>query len=199
MPERRAGRATRLETLAAGLAGATRRETLAAGSAGATRRETLAAGLAGAAALALALAPAAHAARGDEGAALSALIRAEEDAVFVYRDVALPDGLGARLAAQDDEHARALASLLEALAMRIPGPARSRDDLPPEALAVLEPQATGARVRAAVAYERVLIDGCARALAALEHANTIRTVATVMAGHAQHHEQLARLAGMRTP
>lgn len=155
-----------------------------------TRREALAAGLAGAAALALA--PAAHAARADEGAALSALIRAEEDAVFVYRGAALPDGLGERLAAHDEEHARALASLIEALAMRITGPARSREDLPPEALAVLEPQSTGARLRAAVVYERALIDGCARALPALEHANTIRTVATVMAGHAQHELQLAR-------
>ena len=156
-----------------------------------TRREALAAGLAGAAALALA--PAAHAARADEGAALTALIRAEEDAVFVYRDADLPGGLGDRLAGQDDEHVRALSSLLEALTMRIPDKARSRDDLPPEALAVLEPRAADARLRAAIAYERSLIDGCARALPALEHANTIRTVATVLAGHAQHETALARL------
>ena len=161
-----------------------------------TRREALAAGVAGAAALALA--PAAHAARADEGAALTELIRAEEDAVFVYRGAALPHGLGEQLAAQDLEHVRALATLLEALTMRIPDLERSRDDLPPEALAVLEPVATRARLRAAVAYERALIDGCARALSALEHANTVRTVATVMAGHAQHEVQLALLAGMRT-
>ena len=161
-----------------------------------TRRATLAAGLTGA--LALALAPAAHAARADEGAALTELIRAEEDAAFAYRSAALPDGLGERLAAQDLDHVRALATLLEALTMRIPDPARTRADLPPEALAVLEPDAIGERLRAAVAYERALIDGCARALPALEHANTVRTVATVMAGHAQHEVQLARLAGMRT-
>ena len=155
-----------------------------------TRREAFAAGLAGTAALVLA--PAARAAAADEGAALTALIRAEEDAVFVYRNAALPGGLGDRLAGQDDEHARALASLLEALAMRIPGPARSRRDLPPEALAVLEPASAEARLRAAVAYERALIEGCSRALPALEHANTVRTVATVMAGHAQHEVHLAR-------
>ncbi len=160
-----------------------------------TRREALAAGLAGAAALALA--PAARAAAtDDEGDALTGLIRAERDAVFVYRSAALPDGLSVQLAGQDHERVQALASHLEALAMPIPGPTRSRDDLPPEALAVLEPRSTEARLRAALAYERALVDACARALPALEHANTVRTVATVMAGHAQHETELARRAGV---
>ena len=158
-----------------------------------TRREALAAGLAGAAAVALA--PAARAAGGDEGDALTALIRAEQDAEFVYRSVALPGGLGALLAGQDDERAKALATHLEALAMRVPGPTRTRDDLAPEALAVLDAPGIDARLRAAIAFERSLIDGCAGRLALLEHANTVRAVATVMAGHAQHETELARRAG----
>ena len=159
-----------------------------------TRRDALAAGLAGAAALALA--PAAAGARGaDESAVLAALVRAEQDAVFVYLEAAVAE-LGDLLAEHDRDHARALATHLEALGMPIPGPTRGRDDLGPEALAVLEARDPGARYRAALAYERSLVDGCARSLAALEQPNTIRTVATVMAGHAQHAGELERRAGI---
>src|SRR5215218_8976241 len=76
-----------------------------------------------------------------EGEALTELIRAEEDAVFVYSEARLQGT--AALAPQDAQHAKALASHLEALGMPVPGPTRGRDDLAPEALAVLE--ATGDR------------------------------------------------------
>jgi hypothetical protein len=148
-----------------------------------SRRDALAAAAAGAAALALGL-PARAAARGvDEGAALTELVRAEQDAAFVYRTAGLD--AGTTFARQDAEHAQALASHLEALAMPIPGPTRGPDDLAPEALAVLEATGDAARRRAAMAYERSLIAGCLRRLPVLEEPNTVRTVATVMAGHAQ--------------
>jgi len=148
-----------------------------------TRREALAAGLAGLGALALA-GPAA--ARGtDEGRTLTELVRAEEDAAFVY-DAAGLDGAATTFSEQDTEHARAIATHLEALGLPTPGPTRGRDDLPPEALAVLEATGEQARRQAAMAYERSLIAGCLQRLGALERPNTVRTVATVMASHAQH-------------
>jgi hypothetical protein len=158
-----------------------------------SRREALAAGLAGAAVLALAPAAAAAGAASAEGDALTALVQVEQDAVFVYRDAGLD--VAATIARQDDEHAKALATHLEALGMPIPGPTRERDGLAPEALAVLEAGAGAARRQAAMAYERSLIAGCAQRLAQLEDPNTVRTVATVMAGHAQHlvlHELINR-------
>src|SRR5689334_4436876 len=102
-----------------------------------TRREALAAGLAGLGAVALAGAAPAAARGADEGRALTELIRAEEDAAFVYRDAGIGD-VASSLTAHDTEHARALATHLEALGMPLPGPTRGRDDLAPEALAVLE-------------------------------------------------------------
>ena len=157
-----------------------------------SRRAALASGFAGAGALLLTAAPA-RARGATEGEALAELIRAEEDAVFVYLNAGL-DG-GSTLAQQDSEHAKALASHLEALGMQLPGPTRGRDDLAPEALAVLETAGDRERRRAAVAYERSLIAGCAQRLARLEQPNTVRTVATVMASHAQHlvlHELIGR-------
>ena len=160
---------------------------------GRSRREALAAGLAGAA---LALAPGSAAAAGpDQGAALTALGRAEEDAAFSYRGSGL-GGLAERLAAQDVEHAKALAVQLEALGLPAPPPARGRDGLPPAALRVLDGRGTEARLRAAIAYEQALIDGCARQLGELEEPGVIRTVATIMAGHAQHQALLLRAAGL---
>ena len=157
-----------------------------------SRREALAAGLAGAAALVLA--PAAGAAKRDEGAALTALARAEEDSAFAYLDSG--DGLLGPLGEQEGEHAKALTVLLEALGLPSPPPARARDGLPPAALRVLDARGGEDRLRAAIAWEQELIEGCARRLAALEEPGTIRTVATIMAGHAQHQTVLRRLAGL---
>jgi hypothetical protein len=157
-----------------------------------TRRAALAAAVGGAAGLAVAAAPA-RARGASEGEALTELIRAEEDAVFVYTEARL-DGAAA-LAPQDTEHAKALASHLEALGMPVPGPTRDREDLAPEALAVLEATGAQERRRAAMAYERSLIAGVLERLPRLEAPNTVRTVATVMASHAQHlvlHELIGR-------
>jgi hypothetical protein len=159
-----------------------------------TRRDALAAGLGGAAALALT--PARASARGaDESAVLTKLARAEQDAVFVYSNAAVAQ-IGGLLAGHDLEHVRALATHLQALGMPIPAARRGRAGLGPEALAVLEARDPRARFRAALAYERALVDGCARSLASLEHPNTVRTVATVMAGHAQHAALLERRVGI---
>ena len=158
-----------------------------------SRRAALAAGLSGAAALALG--PAAAAARGTgEGAALTALARAEEESAYVYRTTG--SGHILSLAEQEDEHAKALAVQLEALGLPSPQPARGRDGLPPAALRVFGARGSEARLRAAIAWEQALIDGCARRLAALEEPGAIRTVATIMAGHAQHQAMLRRLAGL---
>ena len=146
---------------------------------------------AGAAAVALAAVPARAATR--EADALTALVRAELDAAFVYREATLPGA--ATVAGQDHEHAQALATHVEALALLPPRPRHDRAGLGAPALAVLD--ATGARAlrQAAIAYERSLIEGCAQRLPVLEDPNTVRTVATVMAGHAQHlvlHELISR-------
>ena len=150
-----------------------------------TRREALAGAVAGLGGLALAGAAPAAARGADEGRALTELVRAEQDAVFVYRNAQI-GGLAPTFGAYDGEHARALASHLEALGLPVPGPTRGPQDLPPEALAVLEASGEGARGQAAMAYERSLIVGCAERLDAFEHPNTVRTAATVMASHAQH-------------
>ena len=121
-------------------------------------------------------------------------MRAEEDAAYVYRTAGL-GGLATALADQDAERARALATQLQALGMPIPGPARGRDGLPAAALAVLDARGNAA-LRAAVEYEQTLIDGFAAALEALEEPNVIRTVATVLAGHAQHQALILREAGV---
>ncbi len=158
-----------------------------------SRREALAAGLAGAAALVFAGAATAAAAP-DQGAALTALVRAEEDAVYVYRNADL-GRLGEELAAQEDEHARALATQVQALGLAIPGPTRNRDGLGPAALAVLDAGDRAARRNAAIAFEQALADGCSQRLAQLEGPGIVRTVATVMASHAQHRALLERAAG----
>ena len=146
--------------------------------------------LAGAAALALGR-PAAAAAAPDPGPALTALVRAEAQAAFVYLDTGM-----ATVGEQEGEHARALAVHLQALGLPLPGPVRTRRGLPAPALAVFEARDPAARLRAAIAYEQSLIDGCAAALAQLDAPGTIRTVATVMAGHAQHQALHRRDAGL---
>ncbi len=149
-----------------------------------SRREALGAGLAVAAAVALG-APAAAAAAPDQGSALTALVRAELDAAFVYREAGLP-GAAATLAGHDDDHARALAAHLQAIGMPLPAPTRSRERLGRAAVDVLEAIGDEQRLRAAAAFERALVAGAAEQLARLEAPGTIRTAATVMASHAQH-------------
>ena len=112
----------------------------------------------------------------------------------MYRTAEL-GGLERALADQDAERARALAVLLEALGLAIPEAVDDRDGLPAAALAVLDARGS-AGLRAAIAYEQTLIDACAAALGKLEEPNAIRTVATVLAGHAQHQALLRREAGI---
>jgi len=148
-----------------------------------SRREAIAAGLAAAAALAPARVAAA--AEPDPGPALTALARAEEAAVFIYGRARLA-ALGARMAGKDGEHAKALATHLGALGLEVPGPTASRDELGPAGRAVLDANGDAERRQAAIAFEQALIDGCAGRLAALDDPGMVRTVATIMAGHAQH-------------
>jgi hypothetical protein len=158
-------------------------------------RETRRAFLAAAGAGALALGPGAAAASAldrkkgiDEPGALTALLTAELHAAFAY------DHAGdRRLGAQEDQHARALASLLDALGRPIPLAPSSPAQLQPSAAALL--RAGGAR-DAAIALERALIAGCATQIAKLGDPGMVRTVATIMASHAQH---LALHAGFHQP
>src|SRR5688572_9725691 len=154
-----------------------------------SRREALVAGLAGAAALSLSR-PAA-AAEPDLGAALTALVRAEQGAVLVYRDAGLDE-----LAGQENEHVKALDVHLQALGLPVPAPVRGRDSIGPAALGVLEARGTTERLRAAIAFEQALVDGCAARLGRLAEPGILRTVATVMASHAQHMAMHQRSAGL---
>jgi hypothetical protein len=135
---------------------------------------------AGAGALALAVPPAAAALDrkkgADEPGALSALITAELHAAYAYERAGRPD-----LARHEDEHAKALASLLDALGRPIPAAPSSPEQLGPAATA-----AAGGGRRAALELEQALIDGCRRRIADVGDPNMVRTVATIMAGHAQH-------------
>jgi len=161
-----------------------------------SRRRALAAGLSGAGALVLARGPAAAAAaEADQGSALTALVRAELDAAFVYRTARLGGGAAA-LAVQEDEHARALSSHLQAIGLPLPRPRSSRSGLSAEALRVLDTGRGAGRLRTAAALERTLIAGCAAQLGRLEEPGIVRTVATVMASHAQHLALHERAAGL---
>jgi hypothetical protein len=162
-----------------------------------SRRAALAAGLSGAAAVTLGARSAVAAEGPDPGPGLEALVRAEHDAAFVYRTAGLEGA--APLAEQEEQHARALSAHLQAVGVPPPGPRRSPSGLRREALAVLEAGGGAERLRAAAAYERTLIAGCAARLAPLEEPNIVRTIATVMASHAQHlalHERAAGLSGL---
>ena|SRR5215210_6427737 len=159
-----------------------------------SRRGVLTAGLSGAAAVAIGARPAVAAEGPDPGPALTALLRAELDAAFVYRTARQEDA--ALLAEQEEEHARALAGHLQAVGLKPPAPRRSRAGLPPEALALLEAGTRAERLSAAAAYERTLIAGYATRLAPLEEPGIVRTLATVMASHAQHLALHERAAGL---
>jgi hypothetical protein len=165
-----------------------------------SRREALAA--AAAAAAAVALGPAAAAASAldrakgsDEPGALHALVVAELNATFAYRNAGLAP-LGPRLAVQEDDHARALTSHLQALGMPLPPVPSRAAQLPPPPAALLEASGDAARRRAAIALEESLIGGCATELEKLGDPNMIRTVATVMASHSQHLAVLRRAAAL---
>jgi hypothetical protein len=116
----------------------------------------------------------------DEPGALTALLTAELHAAYAYERSGL--AAGRRLAAQEDQHAKALASLLYALGHPIPAAPASPAQLQPSAAALLRDRS----VDAAIALERALIAGCAAQIGRVGDPGMIRTVATVMASHAQH-------------
>jgi hypothetical protein len=144
--------------------------------------------LAAAGAAALALGPGAAAASAldrkkgaDEPGALTALLVAELHAAYAH-------GRTGRLvlARHNDEHAKALASLLDALGRKIPAAPSSPAQLGPIASA-----ATSGRRADAIRLERALLDLCRQRLTDLGDPNMVRTVATIMAGHAQHLAQMS--------
>jgi hypothetical protein len=152
------------------------------------RRRFIAA--AGAGALLLAAPPAAVALdrkKGiDEPGALTALLTSELHAAYAHKQAGRDE-----IAGQEEEHAKALASLLDALGRPIPVAPSSPEQLGPVAAA-----AAGGGVNAAIALEKALIDGCRRRIADVGDPNMVRTIATVMASHAQH---LALLGDFHLP
>jgi hypothetical protein len=157
-------------------------------------RLTRRAALAGA--VALALRPATAAARGaDEGEALTALVRAELEAAYAYAEGGPAPASAATAAAHAGEHARALASHLEALGLPIPEPVRRREDLSPTPLMLVEARSGEERLLVATRYEQELAGGCSSRLGQLVEPNTIRTVVTILASHAQRQALLRRDAG----
>ena len=123
----------------------------------------------------------------DEPGALTALLTAELHAAFAY------ERFDPRIARQEADHAKALASLLDALGRPIPAEPASAAQLQPSARALAE---TPGR-EAAVALERALIEGCKRQIGKLGDPGMVRTVATVMASHAQHLLHVERAADTR--
>lgn len=118
----------------------------------------------------------------DEPGALTALLVAELQASFAYEQAG-----NAEVGGQEREHAKALASLLDALGRKIPPAPSGREQLGPLSSAA----ATGEKA-AAIRLEQALIDGCRRWITDLGDPNMVRTVATILASHSQH---LALLRG----
>jgi len=143
--------------------------------------------VAAAGAAALALGPGAAAASAldrkkgiDEPGALTALIVAELHAAYAYERSGLD--AGDLLSGHEDQHAKALASLLDALGHPIPAAPSSDAHLQPSAAALVAQRNRAA----AIALEQALIDNCTRQIGKLGDPNMIRTTASVMASHAQH-------------
>jgi hypothetical protein len=118
----------------------------------------------------------------DEPGALTALLVAELQASYAYERAG-----NAEVSGQEREHAKALASLLDALGRKIPAAPSSPAQLGPLSSAA----ASGGRA-AAIRLEQALIDGCRRRITDLGDPNMVRTVATILANHSQH---LALLRG----
>jgi hypothetical protein len=145
-----------------------------------TRRGALAA----AAALALARPAGARAAQSHAertARALRALIAAEQAAAFAYLEAGDP-----RLAAQEEQHAKALRPHLESVGLAPLPPPRGPADLDPAAARLAAASRPSARDAAAIALEERLIAAYAGALDALYDPSTVRTAATIMASHGQH-------------
>jgi hypothetical protein len=153
------------------------------------RRELL---LAGAGVLLARPAAALAAATLDEsGDVIKPLIAREEGAEFAYRG-AIPRG-APDLADHAKQHAAALRTELQALG-RGTTPV-TLDELDPLARRLADASTAGARLDAAVALEADLVATYRAAVIRLTEPGILQTAATILAGHAQQHALLARLAG----
>jgi hypothetical protein len=153
------------------------------------RRELL---LAGAAALLARPATAlAEATLDENGDVIKPLIAREEGAQFAYRG-ASPSGAPA-LARNAADHAAALRTELQALG-RGTTPITA-DQLDPLARRVADAPTASARLDAAIALEADLVRTYRAAVLRLTEPGILQTAATILAGHAQQHALLARLAG----
>jgi hypothetical protein len=116
------------------------------------------------------------------------LVAREDAAALAYREAA-PEPLPG-VAAQEEDHGKALRTNLDALGRRAPaatldGPARRLVEAPEDG-----------RIEAAIALEASLVEDYAAALADLAEPGVLQTAATILASHAQHHARLRSLAGL---
>jgi hypothetical protein len=151
-------------------------------SAAITRRTALAAAAAG---LFARPADALGASDGD-AAVLIHLIGLEEDAASAYRLA----GFGGPVVTDEEDHAQALRTQLEAVGRHAPRRSEPRGT----ALRLGEARG-GDRLDAAIALETSLLAAYRDALLVLEEPSILQTAGTILAGHAQHRALLLRRAG----
>jgi hypothetical protein len=126
------------------------------------------------------------------GDVIKPLISREDGAAIAYRGGALPAGAPplARFAA---DHAAALRTEFQALGRGVAP--LTADQLDPAAQRVLDASGRRARLDAAIALEADLVVAYRAAVLRLTEPGILQTTATILAGHAQQHALLARLAG----
>jgi hypothetical protein len=150
------------------------------------RRELLLAGMA----IAIAR-PATALAQDGDGDIVETLITREEGATYAYRGLRLPPVADA--AGQDDEHAKALRTELQALG-RGTTPISAADlDAPARRLA--EASTEEDRLDAAIALETSLVRTYRSAVGELSQPGILQTAATILACHAQRRALLLRGGG----
>jgi hypothetical protein len=125
----------------------------------------------------------------DDADVLLRLVAREDGAALAYERTA-PEPLPG-IAAQEGDHAAALRTLLDAYGvLEVPEPA-----LDAQARRLVDAPEAGRR-DAAIALESSLVADYSAALLSLEAAGTLQTVASILAGHAQHHARLRSQAGL---
>jgi hypothetical protein len=125
------------------------------------------------------------------GDIIKPLIAREEGAEFAYRGSALRGA--PPLARHAHDHAAALRTQLQALGRgTVPITA---DQLDPLARRVEEAATPRERLDAAIALEADLVRTYRAAVVELTEPGILQTTGTILAGHAQQHALLARLAG----
>jgi glycine cleavage system pyridoxal-binding protein P len=125
------------------------------------------------------------------GDIIKPLIAREESAEFAYRG-ALPRG-APPLARTAHDHAAALRTQLQALGRGTPP--ITADQVDPLARRVEQASSARDRLDAAIALEADLVRTYREAVIKLTEPGILQTAATILAGHAQQHALLARLAG----